>query len=81
MFCLVVLEMFLFLSIIELVFGCYILMEADTLIHGHLGEADSSLTLRLAGVCHFKKNAFIPLDISDDKLHLFDKETGARLGR
>ena len=56
-------------------------LGVDTLIHGHLGEADSNLTLRLAGVHHFEKNALIPLDIPDDKLHLFDKETGARLGR
>ena len=56
-------------------------LGADTLIHGHLGESDSGLTLRLAGVHHFEKNAVISLNISDDKLHLFDKETGARLGR
>ena len=55
-------------------------LGADTLIHGHLGETDSNLTLRLAGVHNFEKNTLIPLDIPDDKLHLFDKETGARLG-
>ncbi len=55
-------------------------LGADTMIHGHLGEHNSFLSLRLSGVRHFKKNTVIPLDVSGDKLHLFDREKGIRLG-
>jgi len=54
-------------------------LGADTLIHGHLGDRNSHLSLRLYGVRQFEKNAVIPLDVSGNKLHLFEKETGTRL--
>jgi len=55
-------------------------LGADTLIHGHLGEKSNFLSLRLSGVRPFKKNTVISLAVSSEKLHLFDKEKGIRLG-
>jgi len=55
-------------------------LGADTLIHGHLGEQSNFLSLRLSGVRPFKKNTVISLTVSSQKLHLFDKEKGNRLG-
>jgi len=55
-------------------------LGADTLIHGHLGEENSFLSLRLSGIHQLEKNAVIPLEVAGDKIHLFDKEKGLRLG-
>ena len=55
------------------------LLGADTLVHGHLGEDTNSLTLRLPDVQHFEKNTILPLFISPQKLHLFDKKSGQRI--
>ena len=55
-------------------------LGADTLIHGHLGENGSFVSLRLSGIQHFEKNSQIHLKVAADKLHVYDRESGARLG-
>ena len=57
------------------------LLGADTLVYGHFGEDKTSLTVRLVDVRHFKKHTVLPLTIQPDKLHVFDKESGRRIGR
>ena len=55
-------------------------LGADTLVHGHFGEDNSSLTVRLTDIHHFRKGTTLPLVASPEKLHLFDKESGNRIG-
>ncbi len=57
------------------------LLGADTLVYGHFGENGSLLTLRLSDVQHFDKNTKLPLIAPPQKIHLFDKETGNRIGK
>jgi sn-glycerol 3-phosphate transport system ATP-binding protein len=57
------------------------LLGADTLVHGHFNETKTLLTLRLADIQHFKRNTILPLVVSPQKTHLFDKETGNRIGK
>jgi sn-glycerol 3-phosphate transport system ATP-binding protein len=57
------------------------LLGADTLVHGHYGENKTLLTLRLTDIQHFKKNTVLPLIVPPQKIHLFDMETGNRIGR
>jgi sn-glycerol 3-phosphate transport system ATP-binding protein len=57
------------------------LLGADTLVHGHFGEDKTSLTARLPGVQHLAKNTVLPLVVTPEKLHLFDKESGNRIGK
>ncbi|MGD8717079.1 MAG: TOBE domain-containing protein, partial [Desulfobacterales bacterium] len=56
------------------------LLGADTLVHGHFGEEKTSLTVRLPDVQHFERRTVLPLMVLPNKLHLFDKETGKRIG-
>ena len=56
------------------------LLGADTLVHGHFGEDKTSLTVRLVDVQHFKKHTILPLTIQPDKLHVYDIESGMRVG-
>jgi len=56
------------------------LLGADTLVHGHFGKDKTSLTVRRPDVQHFKKHAILPLVVPPQKLHLFDKERGTRIG-
>ena len=55
-------------------------LGADTLVHAHFGEDNTLLTVRLPDVHHFVKNAILPLEIPSQKIHLFDKQTGDRIG-
>jgi sn-glycerol 3-phosphate transport system ATP-binding protein len=55
-------------------------LGADTLVHGHLGEDGTFLTVRLPDVHHFKKDTVLSLTTSSDKLHLFDPESENRIG-
>ena len=57
------------------------LLGADTLVHGHFGENKSLLTLRLTDIQQFNKNTILPLSIPPQKIHLFDMETGSRIGK
>jgi len=56
------------------------LLGADTLVHGHFGEDKNSLTIRLPDVQHFTKHTVLPLALPPPKLHLFDIESGKRIG-
>jgi sn-glycerol 3-phosphate transport system ATP-binding protein len=55
-------------------------LGADTLVHGHFGENKTSLTIRLSDVQHFEKNTILPLGVPSQKLHLFDSQSGGRIG-
>ena len=55
-------------------------LGADTLVHGHFGEDNTSLIVRLSDIQQFKKNTILALKIPSQKLHLFDKESGKRMG-
>jgi len=57
------------------------LLGADTLVHGHYGENKTLLTLRLTDIQHFKRNTILPLVVPPQKTHLFDRETGNRIGK
>ena len=57
------------------------LLGADTLVHGHFGEDKTSLTVRLPDVQQFEKNTILPMVVPPPKLHLFDKESGHRIGK
>jgi sn-glycerol 3-phosphate transport system ATP-binding protein len=54
-------------------------LGADTLVHGYLGQDHLHITVRLTDIHHYKKNEFLPLAVSAEKLHLFDKEGGRRI--
>jgi sn-glycerol 3-phosphate transport system ATP-binding protein len=55
-------------------------LGADTLVHGHFGEDQTDMTIRLAGIQNFNTGEVLPLHIEADKIHLFDPETEKRLG-
>jgi sn-glycerol 3-phosphate transport system ATP-binding protein len=55
------------------------LLGADTLVHGHLGESNITLTVRLPDVHRFEKHATIELSLPPGKLHLFDPTTKKRI--
>ncbi len=54
-------------------------LGADTLVHGHVGEDNTFLTVRLPDIHHFEKGTVLPLSVPPEKLHLFDKESGNRI--
>ncbi|NKB77558.1 MAG: sn-glycerol-3-phosphate ABC transporter ATP-binding protein UgpC [Gammaproteobacteria bacterium] len=54
-------------------------LGADTLVHGAFSQDALELTVRLKGVQSFSRNEVIPLSISPQNVHLFDKTTGQRL--
>jgi sn-glycerol 3-phosphate transport system ATP-binding protein len=56
-------------------------LGADTLVHGHFGEDKNSLTIRLSDIKQFEKHTILPLTVPPVKLHLFDKESGKRIGK
>ncbi|MDX2500734.1 MAG: TOBE domain-containing protein, partial [Deltaproteobacteria bacterium] len=56
------------------------LLGADTLVHGHFGQDQTSLTVRLPDVQHLEKQTMLPMVVPPSKLHLFDKESGQRIG-
>jgi sn-glycerol 3-phosphate transport system ATP-binding protein len=55
------------------------LLGADTLVHGHLGDEKTLLTVRLPDIYHFKKGSTLSLRVSPEKLHLFNMESGSRI--
>jgi len=57
------------------------LLGADTLVHGHFGDDKKSLTLRLPDVQQIEKHTILPLVIPAPKLHLFERESGQRIGK
>ena len=54
-------------------------LGSDTLVHGHFGEDQTDMTIRLAGIQHFGVGEVLPMHIEPDKIHLFDPETEQRL--
>jgi sn-glycerol 3-phosphate transport system ATP-binding protein len=56
------------------------ILGADTLVHGHFGKDNTSLTIRLPDVHHFSKNTVLPFIVPPQKLHLFDRNSGTRIG-
>jgi sn-glycerol 3-phosphate transport system ATP-binding protein len=67
-------------STLEIIVDHVETLGADTLVHGHFGEDNTNLTLRLTDVHHFKKGTTLPLIIPPEKLHFFDKVNGNRIG-
>ena len=55
-------------------------LGADTLVHGHFGEDQTDMTIRLAGIQKFELGEALPVTISADKIHLYDPTTEKRLG-
>lgn len=54
-------------------------LGADTLVHGYLGATETFLTVRLPDIHHFPKNTELPLTVPPEKLHLFNKDSEARI--
>jgi sn-glycerol 3-phosphate transport system ATP-binding protein len=55
-------------------------LGADTLVHGRLAGNGSVFSMRLPGIHRFSRGHFLPLNVSPEKIHLFDKESGKRIG-
>jgi sn-glycerol 3-phosphate transport system ATP-binding protein len=55
-------------------------LGADTIVHGHFGTSRTDLTVRLPGVRHLQSGETLPLTVKSAHVHLFDAESGARLG-
>jgi sn-glycerol 3-phosphate transport system ATP-binding protein len=55
-------------------------LGADTLVHGKSGENNTFFTLRLPDIHRYQKGSSLSLSVSPQKLHLFDKESGKRIG-
>ena len=54
-------------------------LGADTLVHGHFGEDQTDMTLRLAGTRSFQMDEVLEIDVEPEKVHLFDPQTEKRL--
>jgi sn-glycerol 3-phosphate transport system ATP-binding protein len=54
-------------------------LGADTLVHGHFGEDQTDMTLRLAGTRHFRTDEILAISVEPTKIHLFDPDTEKRL--
>ena len=55
-------------------------LGADTLVHGYFGEDQTDMTIRLAGIRRFEVGEMLPMQVEPEKIHLFDPDTGKRLG-
>ena len=55
-------------------------LGADTLVHGHFGGDRTNLTVRLSGIKYMKSGETLPFSVAPEHLHLFDVDSGARLG-
>lgn len=55
-------------------------LGADTVVHGAVAGTAAPLVVRLAGVQRQQAGAVMPLRCAAEDLHLFDAETGQRLG-
>jgi sn-glycerol 3-phosphate transport system ATP-binding protein len=54
-------------------------LGADTLVHGRSGGNGTLFTFRLSDIHRFQKGRRLPLSVSPEKIHLFDKENGKRI--
>ena len=55
------------------------LLGADTLVYGRFGDDHPVVTVRIPDVQHYGRNTQLPLTVSPDKLHVFDKNDHQRL--
>lgn len=55
-------------------------LGADTLAHGHFGSDGADLTVRLLGVRNLESGEVLPLSIDPQHMHLFETDSGKRLG-
>ncbi len=55
-------------------------LGADTLVHGHLGADRTVVTVRVPGVTKVASGDILPLICEPECLHLFDPQSGTRLG-
>ena len=55
------------------------LLGADTLVHGRFPKDKNLLTIRLPDIHHFDRKTVLPLSVSPEKIHIFDRETGHRI--
>jgi len=54
-------------------------LGADTLVHGHFGEDQTDMTIRLAGIRNFNADEILAISVEPEKIHLFDPATEKRL--
>ncbi len=55
-------------------------LGADTIVHGNLGADGIEATVRLRGVVTLSPGEEFSLSVSPENLHVFDRDTGVRLG-
>ena len=56
------------------------ILGADTMVYGHLATTDAPITVRLPDIHHFDRQTQLALSVSQDKIHLFERESGRRIG-
>ncbi len=56
------------------------ILGADTLVYGNLKGADAALTIRLPDVHHIDAETTLSLAVDAQRLHLFDPQSGRRIG-
>ena len=54
-------------------------LGADTLVHGHFGTDQRTLTARFNGLFFAKPGDVLPLSVEPARLHVFDPESGQRI--
>jgi len=54
-------------------------LGADTLLHGHFGDDESDLTIRVDGTQMLQTGEKIPVSVAEDHLHFFDTDTDKRI--
>jgi sn-glycerol 3-phosphate transport system ATP-binding protein len=65
---------------LELIIDLVEPLGADTLVHGRLDGTDAELTTRLPGYATVRAGHALPIAVDRQRLHLFDADSGARLG-
>lgn len=56
-------------------------LGADTLVHATTGSAKDIVTLRLPGDARVDRGQRLAIDVAPANLHVFDRDSGQRLGR
>ncbi|MDM8542289.1 sn-glycerol-3-phosphate import ATP-binding protein UgpC [Desulfococcaceae bacterium HSG9] len=55
------------------------ILGADTMVYGRFADTPDLITIRLPDIHHFKSEKVLPLSVAPDKIHIFNKDTGARI--
>ncbi len=55
------------------------ILGADTTVYGRFADTPGLITIRLPDIHHFKSETILPLSVAQAKIHIFDRETGARI--